>query len=192
MLMFDGTINEHSAKVLINSSSSGNFIREKFANSAQLLLHLKNTLYQVKLADKTTLDVNRAAPHTKLQIQDHRDTIDLDVLPLEGNDVILGKPWLRKHNPHIDWRKNKITFSDNYDIIQKNVTLPPNTTNLDITQISAIQVNKAVKQDEVTFLLLIKDEKHAKELLTNDDKIQDLLKEHHDIFPDDLPGLPPY
>src|SRR3954471_19418648 len=48
-----------------------------------------------------------------------------------------------------------------------------------------------VKQGKVVFLLMIKDERHAKELLTNDDKIQDLLKEYHDIFPDDLPGLPP-
>src|SRR3954451_8351244 len=39
---------------------------------------------------------------------------------------------------------------------------------------------------------MIKDEQHAKELLTNNDKIQDLLKEYQDIFPDDLPGLPPY
>src|SRR3954470_21770057 len=39
---------------------------------------------------------------------------------------------------------------------------------------------------------MIKDEQHAKELLTNNNKIQDLLKEYQDIFPDDLPGLPPY
>src|SRR3954471_19645514 len=162
MLTFNGIINKHSAKVLIDSSSSGNFVREKFANSIQLPLQLKHTPYQVKLADKTTLDVNQAALRTELKIQDHRDTIDLDVLPLEGNDVILGKPWLRKHNPHIDWRQNKITFPANYDIIQKN--LPK----LDIAQISAIQVNKAVKQGKVAFLLLIKDERHAKELLTND------------------------
>src|SRR3954467_13386215 len=192
MLTFNGMINKHSAKVLIDSGSSGNFVREKFANSVQLPLQPKHTPYQVKLADKTTLDVNQAAPRTELQIQHHHDPMGLDVLPLEGNDVILGKPWLRKHNPHIDWRQNKITFPDNRDIIQKNVTLLSPTTNLDIAQILAIQVNKVVKQGEVAFLLLIKDEKHAKELLTNDDKIQDLLKEYQDIFPDDLPGLPPY
>src|SRR3954467_4858992 len=124
MLTFNGIINKHSAKVLIDSSSSGNFVREKFANSVQLPLQPKNISYQVKLADKTTLDVNQAAPRTELQIQDHRNTLDLDVLPLEGNDVILGKLWLHKHNPHIDWRQNKITFSDNHNIIQKNVTLP--------------------------------------------------------------------
>src|SRR3954463_3475906 len=122
MLTFNRIINKHSAKVLIDSGSSGNFVREKFANSVQLPLQPKNTPYQVKLADKMTLDVNQAAPHTKLQIQDHRDTIDLDVLPLEGNDVILGKSWLRKYNPHIDWKENRITFPDNHDIIQKNIS----------------------------------------------------------------------
>src|SRR3954452_3025237 len=49
-----------------------------------------------------------------------------------------------------------------------------------------------MKQSKIAFLLMIKDEQYAKELLTNDDKIQDLLKEYQDIFPDDLPGLPPY
>src|SRR4051794_16784066 len=33
MLTFNGIINKHSTKVLINSGSSGNFVREKFANS---------------------------------------------------------------------------------------------------------------------------------------------------------------
>src|SRR3954469_21940154 len=66
MLTFNGIINKHSAKVLIDSGSSGNFVREKFANSVQLPLQLKNIPYQVKLADKMTLDVNQAAPRTEL------------------------------------------------------------------------------------------------------------------------------
>src|SRR4051812_48194757 len=190
MLTFEGIINKHSAKVLIDSGSSGNFVREKFAKLSQIPLQPKSSPYQVKLADKTTLDVNQAAPCVELQIQNHTDTLDLDVLPLEGNDVILGKPWLRKHNPHIDWRQNRITLGDTS--IQKNVISSNNLANLNIAQISAIQVNKAVKQGEIAFLLMIKDEEHAKELLTSDEKIQNLLKEYQDIFPDDLPGLPPY
>src|SRR3954467_3328887 len=61
MLIFNGIINKHSAKVLIDSSSSGNFVKEKFVISSQLLLQPKKTPYQVKLADKTTLNVNQAA-----------------------------------------------------------------------------------------------------------------------------------
>src|SRR4051794_26611050 len=80
MLTFNRIINKHSAKVLIDSGSSGNFVRKNFANFSKLPLQMKNTPYQVKLADKTTLDVKQSAPQVKLQIQDHRDTIDLDVL----------------------------------------------------------------------------------------------------------------
>src|SRR4051812_21976585 len=87
MLTFNGIINKHSAKVLIDFGSSGNFVRERFANSVQLPLQPKNTPYQVKLADKTTLDVNQAAPRTELQMQDHCDTIDLDVLCNSSNFI---------------------------------------------------------------------------------------------------------
>src|SRR3954449_5367825 len=145
MLTFEGIINKHSAKVLIDSGSSGNFVREKFAKSVQLPLQPKNIPYQVKLADKTTLDVNQAAPRIELQIQDHTDTLDLDVLPLEGNDIILGKPWLRKHNPNIDWKKNDIIIQDengNRNTLHKD-NRP--SDQLPIPEISAIQVNKAVK-----------------------------------------------
>src|SRR3954463_6973603 len=75
MLTFNGIINKHSAKVLIDSGSSDNFIRERFANYSQLPLQSKNKPYQVKLANKMTLDINQAAPHIELQIQDYRDTI---------------------------------------------------------------------------------------------------------------------
>src|ERR1700733_1816471 len=118
MLTFEGTINKHFAKVLVDSGSSGNFIREEFAKSSQTPLLPKQDAYEVKLADKKTLDVNLTAPHVKLQIQDHTDIIDLDVLPLEGNNVILGKPWLQKHNPDIDWRENSIALRDS--TIRKN------------------------------------------------------------------------
>src|SRR3954447_19954467 len=43
MLMFNRIIKKHSAKVLIDSGSSGNFVKEKFANSVQFPLQPKHT-----------------------------------------------------------------------------------------------------------------------------------------------------
>ena len=34
------------------------------------------------------------------------------VAPISKYDVILGKPWLYKHNPKIDFRKNDVEFND--------------------------------------------------------------------------------
>ena len=35
---------------------------------------------------------------------------NLLVLPLENYDIILGMPWLRKHNPNINWSTNTLSF----------------------------------------------------------------------------------
>src|SRR3954462_4450769 len=89
MLTFNGRINKHFAKVLIDSGSSGNFIREEFAKKSRIPTYKKTDPYQVRLADKTTLPVKHFAPLAKLEIQDHAENIDLDTLPLEGNDIIV-------------------------------------------------------------------------------------------------------
>ena len=34
--------------------------------------------------------------------------MNLDVTKLDDYDVILGKPWLTKLNPKIDWKKNVV------------------------------------------------------------------------------------
>ena len=39
-----------------------------------------------------------------LQIQNHFEQLDLDAFGMATHDVILGLPWLRKHNPRINWK----------------------------------------------------------------------------------------
>ena len=41
-----------------------------------------------------------------------RDNVIGVVAPISKYDVILGKPWLYKHNPKIDFRKNDVEFND--------------------------------------------------------------------------------
>ncbi|KAH7432751.1 hypothetical protein KP509_07G038000 [Ceratopteris richardii] len=49
---------------------------------------------------------------------DHDSHICFNVISSPLNMVIIGMPWLKKHNPNINWEKNKITRRD----IQKNPT----------------------------------------------------------------------
>ena len=32
--------------------------------------------------------------------------------PIDAFNVILGMPWLKKYNPHIDWNNNQISFNN--------------------------------------------------------------------------------
>jgi hypothetical protein len=46
----------------------------------------------------------------KYEIQGHQGSIVLDVFGTAVHDVILGLPWLREANPHIDWQHRKLSF----------------------------------------------------------------------------------
>ena len=45
-----------------------------------------------------------------LKVFNHKELIDLDVLGTAAYDIILGLPWLREHNPWIDWKNQRITL----------------------------------------------------------------------------------
>ncbi len=47
-----------------------------------------------------------------IKVREHREKIHAQVLPL-SYDMILGKPWLSKWDPNINWKTNKIVFKDN-------------------------------------------------------------------------------
>ena len=47
-----------------------------------------------------------------MDISSHKELTTFQVAILQNHEVILGMPWLRKHNLMIDWNDKKITFDD--------------------------------------------------------------------------------
>ena len=45
-----------------------------------------------------------------MAVMGHEEQINFDVTPLGQYDVVLGIPWLRNHNPVIDWKTGQMTF----------------------------------------------------------------------------------
>ena len=45
-----------------------------------------------------------------LAFQGHHEEIVLDIVPMARHDVVLGTPWLEKHNPSIDWVQKVLRF----------------------------------------------------------------------------------
>jgi hypothetical protein len=61
---------------------------------------LNGELFEEKLDQETgdlTIDIN-----------DHKEMINFNVMKLGKYKIMLGIPWLSKHNPEIDWKTNKI------------------------------------------------------------------------------------
>lgn len=49
-----------------------------------------------------------------LHLGDHTETITLKVVDLGSHPIVLGMTWLKTHNPAIDWKEDRITFSSTY------------------------------------------------------------------------------
>ena len=46
-----------------------------------------------------------------MTIGSHQEDIKFEVSNLGKEDIILGRPWLSKHNPHVDWRNGTVTLT---------------------------------------------------------------------------------
>jgi hypothetical protein len=64
---------------------------------------------------------------------DHREQLQFYITTLaEDNPVILGLPWLSKHNPAVDWKNLSLTFGEDC----RGRCLPPQATRLTAPQVS--------------------------------------------------------
>ena len=97
---------------LIDCGATGNFIDPSLVN--RLLLPSQAIL--PLLAFNIDGTVNKqgwitAATTVHCQAADFKDNLMLMIVGLGQSQVILGMPWLTKHNPHIDWEKKTVTLN---------------------------------------------------------------------------------
>jgi hypothetical protein len=76
------------------------------------------------IADGRTSSAGPITHYTdlRLTIRGHTETLRFYVTILGRFQIILGKPWLNKHNPTVDWPNDSLTFNTHY--CRKNC-LPP-------------------------------------------------------------------
>jgi hypothetical protein len=46
----------------------------------------------------------------ELTINNHHEMIRLHCITIGNSPIIVGLPWLKWHNPNIDWREGRVTF----------------------------------------------------------------------------------
>ncbi len=100
-------------KALIDSGASGNFMDEEFAKLALLAMTKLNYSIRLTLADgkqSTAGFINHEVRNLHLTYGHHNEVISFLITKTPGTSVILGMPWLKKHNPCIDWIEQTVRF----------------------------------------------------------------------------------
>lgn len=99
---------------LVDSGATAVFICEKLATKLkkQRLIHPERlTVFDGE--DSRAGSITHKV-HGTLFIDEHNEMIDLKVTRPGGYDMVLGLPWLEKHNPSIDWTRKDIGFDSLY------------------------------------------------------------------------------
>ena len=102
-LVLQGQCNGRPASFLVDSGATHDFVAQRFVDSENSAESVRCRSHTVWMAD------GRACPTTqelsgRLQLGAFSEERLLLVCPLEGYDVVLGKPWLTDHNPLVDWK----------------------------------------------------------------------------------------
>lgn len=100
-----------SLQVLVDSCSDDNFIEYDFVSQWNLpsepLLEPKDMFaLDGRLLARVT---HQTAPVSLLLSGNHHETISLYIISSSSSPLVLGLPWFKRHNPHIDWSTSSIT-----------------------------------------------------------------------------------
>lgn len=104
----EGTL--YPSQALIDSGAEDNLIDRSLAEQLGCALNLLDQPIPAYALDgKVFAEVTRCTEPISLVISgNHHKSISFLVIPSLQNPLFLGFPWLKLHNPHIDWSVGKI------------------------------------------------------------------------------------
>lgn len=97
---------------LLDSGATSSFVDERFAQRHSLSLSSKPYPRPLLLIDGMPIASGDVTHETSVTLVTggHAELISLDVCRLARYPIVLGVTWLRRHNPSVDWRANRLTF----------------------------------------------------------------------------------
>lgn len=107
------------ATALIDSGATSNFVHIDFVKQHNIPQKAKKRPIPLEVADGRPISTGHITHSTTeltlvIRNTDHEEQIMLDIAPLGRHQVILGIPWLKKHNPSIIWPSHSIKFDSDY------------------------------------------------------------------------------
>ena len=142
-VMFNGRLR---IKAMLDSGAQGNFVAAALVRRAGLNERPKARTYALHVANGRPMPGKSRVRYeidVPIEIHGHQEWITLDVMEESRHDLILGIPWLRKHNPHVNWEKKELSFK------RCNCTLQAKPTHRTTQMVDERAINTIVSRPEV-------------------------------------------
>jgi hypothetical protein len=102
---------------MVDCRATENFIDKKYAEQVGIPLDKKKIPGRVLAVNGREVASGPVTHDTTVELttNNHQEMIKLHCITISNSPIILGLPWLKKHNPKINWREGKVMFdSDKY------------------------------------------------------------------------------
>ena len=181
-----GTISlfDTDAHVLVDTGATHYFISREFIERVGIEMRPTECSIIVSLPTGNSLIANRVYKGSKVTIASHEFEADLIVLDIHDFNIILGMDWLAKHYATVDCYRKEVQFSQPGE---PKVIFCGERKILSTSLISVMQANKMLRKACQGYLVYATESANSEMQLA---KVP-VVNEFYDVFPEDLPGLPP-
>jgi hypothetical protein len=154
-------VNSVPAKILFDSGASHSFVTENFVDKGRLKPICRDRLMIVEIPGPS-VKTQLSCRDVPVELYGEKFQADLIVLGTQGLDVVLGMDWMSKYQGHIDCARKAITMIS--------------SSGVQIEHVATMPSRKAYYKKSVFGPTL--------------DQVP-VVCEYPDIFPEELPGMPP-
>ncbi|KAL8119334.1 hypothetical protein AgCh_016744 [Apium graveolens] len=143
---------------------------------------IMSEVVNVVIANQEKIPVNQFCPKCEIDISGYKFSADLLLFKLGEFDIILGMDWLGENNTQINCKTKKVYLKTKSG--EKVVFKGQRQEQLFLT---IVQDKKLIRKGCESFLAYVVDSEKGSP------SIEDIpvVNEFPDVFPDELPGLPP-
>eukprot|EP00253_Pinus_taeda_P029659 PITA_29659 len=186
MVEFEGKLLNLSVSVLIDPGATLSYISPKLVEQCKLQPEKFRNPWLVQLATGTKRRVTTKVKSCPITVAGQPVVADLNILPLGSYDVLIGMDWLEKHWALVNCKTKMIRYKDDAGIEQEmqGIKQP-----VQIRPITASQLAKCIRNRCQVYAIQVS----YAETKNKGNSLEHLpvIKEFADVFPEEIPGLPP-
>jgi hypothetical protein len=181
----EGMITNHLVSILIDPGSNLSYIAPQVVDKCKLQPHKHVKPWFVQLAIGTKRKVAEVIPTYQFTMGGFPTQETLIILPLGSYDLLIGMDWLATYKTRLD------CYHKTLECISKEgrrMTLQGIQKLVSVRRISTLQMRKYCRKGcplyAIQVLKSVEDDRPSL-------KDHPILREYRDVFPEEVPGLPP-
>ncbi|GJS70511.1 putative reverse transcriptase domain-containing protein [Tanacetum coccineum] len=176
-------LNQHLARVLFDSGADKSFVSISLASMLNIPPITIDTFYNIKMADGNLVSTNTVIQGCTLTLLNQPFEIDLMPIKLGSFDVVIGMDWLSKYHARIICDEKVIHIPINGETL----IIRGDQSKTRLSLISCIKTERYISRGCQVFIIQVMEKK------SDEKRLEDIpvVREFLEVFPENLPGLPP-